>query len=106
MEMSIWNLAGWLYQEATGSKESGRRRNPRRKITEAVIVRCPADDMELVGRMHDVAPDALGVSLPAAIPAHSHVLVRTTTRQGAWCPAYVIHSTSTLGGFKIGLRML
>ncbi len=104
--MSIWNLAGWLYQQSNDAHEEvSRRRAPRKRITEAVVIRWDAE-ADIMGRTLDVAPDALGVRLTTAIPPHTQVLVRTSSRAGAWCPAYVVHSTTTLGGYKVGLRML
>ncbi len=102
------NLASELFEELGElSEPEWRRGSPRRDTHEALDLEYPTEEgMKVVlAYAINVAIDSMGITCREEFDQRDRVRVRRAFGE-TWSDARVMHCTPTIGGYKIGLKML
>jgi hypothetical protein len=99
------NLTQKLFDRATQRPGSEwRRRSQRRDLQEAVVIR--NEGVDVFANTINVSTSAMTVKSQRPLNAGLQVNVRHASVVQEWYGMEVMHCTKTIGGFKIGLRLV
>ncbi len=102
------NLASELYDELCDTPvQEWRRDFTRRDTHEAIDLEYPTEDgMDVVlAYALNVSVDSMGITCRQEFSKRDRVRVRRAFGE-TWTEAVVMHCTSTVGGYKIGLKII
>lgn len=103
------NLANELYDELCElSDQEWRRDCPRRETHEALDLEYPGEDgivRVTTAYAINVSYNALGITCRQEFRQRDRIRIRRAFGE-KWTNAQVVHCTPTVGGFKIGVRII
>ena len=102
------NLASELFEElCDGPAQEWRRDGARRDTHEAIDLEYPTEEGMNVSLAYalNVAIDSMGITCRREFNKRDRVRVRRAVGE-TWTDAVVMHCTPTVGGYKIGLKMV
>ena len=102
------NIASELYEELCESPEQEwRRDSSRRETYEALDLEYPTEEgmKVILAYALNVSLDSLGISCREEFKPRDRVRIRRAFGEN-WSDAQVMHCTATIGGYKIGLKII